>query len=251
VNIVVWNCCMALRAGKADRLAALEADLAIVPECSRVDAEAVASRNSLSLIWGDAPGREGREKKGLAVFARAGIELSLSGAYDRSIGVVLPVEARGDETFNIVAVWAKPPYASTVYRALGDYTPFLDSAQSVVLGDFNSNAAFEPWRGMNHLTVDGILNAMGLTSAYHAFFDEPQGEETRGTHYFLRKQDRPFHIDHCYLPREWLPGLRDVTVGSYEEWVDVSDHVPLVVSVDSALANTDARSVQNVDGRVA
>jgi hypothetical protein len=70
VKIAVWNCCMALRAGKADRLAALEADLAVVPECSRVEAEAVASRNSLSLIWGDAPGREG-EKKGLAVFARA------------------------------------------------------------------------------------------------------------------------------------------------------------------------------------
>jgi hypothetical protein len=93
---------------------------------------------------------------------------------------VLPIEARGDETFNIVAVWAKPPYASTVYRALGDYTPFLNGAQSVVLGDFNSNAAFEPWRGVNHLTVDGVLNAMGLTSAYHSFFDEPQGEETRG-----------------------------------------------------------------------
>ncbi len=205
----------------------------MIPECSRVDAAAVAARHSLNFVWGDASDRPDWEHKGLAVFARAGIELSLSASCDPSIAVVLPIEARGDESFNVLAIWAKPPYAATVLRALDTYSTFLGAAPSLVLGDFNSNAELDPGRAVNHLSVDQRLNQLGLESAYHAFFDEPQGGETRPTHYFLRKRERPFHIDHCYVPKSWLPWLRDVTVGGYEAWADISDHVPLLVSIDS------------------
>ena len=59
--------------------------------------------------------------------------------------------------------------------------------------------------------------------------------ETEPTLYWRdRLKDGPtYHIDYVFLPRDWAAGVREMTLGSFEDWCGarLSDHVPLVVDV--------------------
>ena len=79
----------------------------------------------------------------------------------------------------------------------------------------------------NGPTVSRRLHSEGLVSAYHG--DRPLGRESDPTHYFQWRQDRPFHLDYCFVPRSWL--LDRVHVGNYADWASLSDHRPVVVDV--------------------
>ena len=76
-----------------------------------------------------------------------------------------------------------------------------------------------------------LMSARGLVSAYHEFFGEAQGRETRPTCYLLWKKARPYHLDYCFVPKAWARRIRRVEVGSYEDWARHSDHRPLVVEL--------------------
>ena len=75
------------------------------------------------------------------------------------------------------------------------------------------------------------LAALGLVSAYHQFYGEAQGSESRPTLHMLKKQDRPYHIDYCFVPQSWTAHIKSVDVGTYEAWVAYSDHCPVVVDM--------------------
>ena len=77
---------------------------------------------------------------------------------------------------------------------------------------------------------------MGLASAYHDNRGVAQGGESEPTHYWRdRTKDGPtYHIDYVFVPRQWLPRVRSVEVGGFEDWcgAGLSDHVPIVVDLD-------------------
>ena len=64
---------------------------------------------------------------------------------------------------------------------------------------------------------------------------EAQGGETAPTIYWRdRKRDGPtYHLDYIFLPASWVEGVREMTVGSFDDWCGsgLSDHVPVVVEV--------------------
>jgi len=104
----------------------------------------------------------------------------------------------------------------------------------ILCGDFNSNKIWDDHRKThNHSAVVSLLEKRGLLSAYHHFFSEPQGHETRPTYYFWHRQNRGYHIDYVFLPRAWAPCIQSVAVGHHADWSHLSDHVP--VSVDLAI----------------
>ena len=70
-----------------------------------------------------------------------------------------------------------------------------------------------------------------LASAYHYFFSEAQGEETRETHYLWHHKDHGYHIDYVFLPQSWAARIKAVEVGAHAVWSKLSDHVPLSVRV--------------------
>jgi hypothetical protein len=76
-----------------------------------------------------------------------------------------------------------------------------------------------------------LLEQRNLLSAYHAFFSEQHGKETRPTYYFWHRESRPFHLDYAFLPRSWISSIKNVTVGGFQQWRPLSDHVPIVVDV--------------------
>jgi exodeoxyribonuclease-3 len=99
-------------------------------------------------------------------------------------------------------------------------------------GDFNSNTIWDRNRKIRtHSAVVKLLRDRNLFSAYHAFFSEEQGKETRPTYYFWHREDRPFHIDYTFVPGRWCPRIRSVDVGAYKDWRRTSDHVPVVVDI--------------------
>ena len=124
-------------------------------------------------------------------------------------------------------------YIGQVFEAIRRHNGwFSDGLPTVICGDFNSNAIWDSGRKRKHHTaVVGMLKQRSLTSAYHAFFSEHHGKETRPTYYFWHRQARPFHVDYVFLPDRWIPAVKNVTVGTYEEWRPVSDHVPIIVDV--------------------
>lgn len=232
---------MRLRDDKAEALDSLGADIAVVPECSRRDAEAYATRIGGSWLWrdgrADAPDGAGRQAKGLAVVVRGRAELTLADEHDAELKLMLPIQVRGGLSVNLLAVWTKDQplgrYAGGVCRAVERYADFLSHPSALMVGDFNSNTSLDNHRTLTHAEADRRLGAIGLSSAYHRYFGEAQGAETQPTHYFWRRHDRPFHIDYCYLTAEWANRIASVEVGGYDDWVPMSDHCPVIVDVSN------------------
>jgi endonuclease/exonuclease/phosphatase family metal-dependent hydrolase len=150
---------------------------------------------------------------------------------------------RGPLDFLLLPVWACPVgtireqnYIGQIYEAIVRHPHWFDENRpTVICGDFNSNTIFDPGRKKKtHSTVVRLLADRGLTSAYHEFFSENHGSETRPTYYFWHRQERSFHIDYIFVPRTWMSRVVDVEVGDYSAWRPASDHMPVVVDVTDA-----------------
>lgn len=151
---------------------------------------------------------------------------------------VVPIEVSGPTNFVLLAVWAKrnpgAPYVEGVVRAVRAYRDLISQNATVIAGDLNSNKIWDHKRAadLSHSGLVALAAELGLTSSYHAFYKEAQGEESQATFYFQWKKNRPYHIDYVFVPETWLPHLSRVEVGSYEGWKIHSDHRPVVVTVD-------------------
>ena len=137
-----------------------------------------------------------------------------------------------DQRFQVMAVWTsvsatgKQDYRQ-LHEALDHHEGWIRQMPTIVLGDFNQSAGYKGWPSLLKL-----LEGVGLASAYHSYFDkEGFGQETRPTHYHKRQQDKGYHLDYCFLPKEWIPMIERVEVGTYSDWVQISDHVPLIVDL--------------------
>jgi exodeoxyribonuclease-3 len=242
MRLVAWNCGMALHR-KMDALLQLEPDVAVVCECAepgRLRAHGTLDGYPGELLWvGNNP------HKGLAVLAFNGYSAQMAEEYMPSLRYIAPVHVSGPAEFNLLAVWAqigngtgstRTHQLGPLRRALSRYREFMTAAPAIVAGDLNNNVFWDrPGRRSNHLGTVDRLERLGLVSAYHAMYDEQQGEESIPTIYWRdRKKDGPtYHIDYVFIPRGWIEHVRDFAVGTFEDWCGsgLSDHVPLVVDL--------------------
>jgi len=177
MKIVIWNCRGAYRE-KSSHISRFRPDIAVIPECEQDAEESLAPTNK---IWFENNG------KGLGVFSYSGLTLK---AHTRDkLKHCFPVEVSGKYNFNLLAVW---PVGSSVNRksakiiggSIEEFHGFLDAGDTVVAGDFNSHSKWDKEAGsFNHSDLVSLLAKQGLVSAYHAFYDEQQGQESRFTHY--------------------------------------------------------------------
>ena len=86
------------------------------------------------------------------------------------------------------------------------------------------------------MTKVRILDDLNIVSAYHSVTGEPHGKETIPTLYWRdRREDGPtYHIDFCFIPRNWVPRISHFDIGRYAAWCGngLSDHVPITLDVD-------------------
>jgi len=143
------------------------------------------------------------------------------------------------DAFDLMAVWsfygvdARNRNANPVTHGLEDFASFFDAKHLVVAGDFNAPLDFAEKGPGGFQATNSVLEGRGLVNAYQAFTGEPLGQPAHATFYFRHAKNRPFHIDHIYVPRGWTSGMT-VATGDYDTWVTEhrSDHVPVIVDIE-------------------
>jgi len=78
------------------------------------------------------------------------------------------------------------------------------------------------------VNTNAVLESMGFKSCYHKLNNEDFGTEECATLYHTKKRDKTYHIDYVFLK-----GLnpKSIEIGSYDDWIKLSDHVPVVVEI--------------------
>jgi len=107
----------------------------------------------------------------------------------------------------------------------------IEKGNMIIRGDFNSTACWDVWdRWWNHSDVVRELSSIGLESVYHHYTGEDQGKESQPTFFMQRKLDRPYHIDYAFASAEIIQSST-ISIGRAEEWLEFSDHMPIVLDV--------------------
>ncbi len=222
------------------RVFPLKPDVLVISECENLDRLGLPREDlpepSDSFWIGD------NQSKGLGVFTFNDYKLKLYEKYSDEFKYLLPLVLSNDEEeFNLMGVWTKKVgdkkkghnnYIRQVYLANIAYQEFLSHENVIICGDFNSNLIWERTGvDKNHQDVLDQLSEKGIQSSYHHYFSEEQGKETQATYYHYHKQDRPFHIDFCFLSQSLLKKLKSVTLGDFNSWIELSDHVPMTIEL--------------------
>jgi endonuclease/exonuclease/phosphatase family metal-dependent hydrolase len=151
---------------------------------------------------------------------------------------VLPYSITGGAfDFNLFAIWANNPededgqYVEQVWKAIHHYDSLMTNTRTMLVGDFNSNTIWDrKRRESNHSNVVKYLKAKGIFSSYHVYHKQTQGREEHPTFYLYRHEDKPYHIDYCFVSVDMAKKLQSVEVGNFDPWTKYSDHVPLIVT---------------------
>jgi exodeoxyribonuclease-3 len=114
---------------------------------------------------------------------------------------------------------------------LEHYSENIRSSEKVVIaGDFNNGPQWDiPGHRNNFVEINRALNKLGLYSAYHVSKSEEFGKESSPTYFHQRNPQKPFHIDYVYSN---VNPIKSVEVGSFSDWLKLSDHVPLTVTFE-------------------
>lgn len=225
MRIVTWNCCRGPVSRKLPLLASLRPCLSIIQECPRVQ------RDDGSLLWfGTNP------RQGIAVIASGDWRI-VAGEQRDVPPFTFAVQVTGPVDFLLLAVWSQRNddfrYVRAVIRAVECYRDLIVSQPTVIAGDFNSNTIWDYKRPEthNHSGLVRLLASLDLVSAYHQFFGETQGKESRPTLFLRRNPTRPYHIDYCFIPKAWASQLHHVEIATDTLWAKESDHRPLLVDI--------------------
>ncbi|MBQ0917747.1 endonuclease/exonuclease/phosphatase family protein [Hydrogenophaga aromaticivorans] len=228
LRISSWNCGGGLRK-KWRALDELNADLLVIQECENpaLAADPAYLEWAGNFLW-TGPSKS----KGIGVFARNGLQLEQQPLDLGALEFFLPCTIDGD--WPLLATWTGGAssgmfsYIGQLWRYLQLHKNFVNHPRGMVIGDLNSNTQWDKQhRTCCHSDVVKILSELGLQSAYHRYFAEAQGQETRATFFHRRKVDKPYHIDYAFLGADWLE--QQVLIGTVEKWLLLSDHVPISV----------------------
>jgi endonuclease/exonuclease/phosphatase family metal-dependent hydrolase len=233
LRLMTWNCRIGALRKKAQRIAPLHPDVLVMQEVEPIDGQAGLDGASQP-AQRDRMGDPDYPKKAIGMFSYTGAVLHAVDLDDPMDCFRRYEASRGDLTFQVIAVsTADTDSRQTAFKqahtGIRRYKAWIKQRPTVLLGDFNANASF---KGSNWGELMELLKPLGLVSAYHNRFNEAFGAETRCTYFHRGNPSAGFHIDYCFVPAMWASQIDNVSVGSYDDWQDVSDHVPLIVDID-------------------
>ena len=233
MRLTNWNCAPGKNIAQClSWTAPLDADLLTLQECKR------PAGNDPLVIW-----RGANTKQGAAVISRRS-DLKLEPLDIPSLHrTVVPAVVHGPTPFLFVGVWTHEPFIEVAQASMTACVAAANGRPVVAAGDFNISPKVTGQERKSHRFLDWMRDELGLVSAYHQFFGETLGEETRATYYFQWKESKPFHLDYCFVPKSWSSRISSVEVGTYAEWRwtrdnrPLSDHCPLTVELRDSSAN--------------
>ncbi len=220
---------------KAEHILPYSPDIVIVPECEHYNKIQFPAHflQPTDCVWFGK-----NQHKGLAVFSFSHLRLNVLDVYNEAFRNIIPIAVTGGKAnFNLFAVWANNPkdpdgpYITQVLKAITCYEALLTEKTTILMGDFNSNTIWDYKKRKlgNHSNMVAFLETKNIVSAYHFYYNQEQGKETRPTLFMYRHQDKPYHIDYCFISADLRDKLALVEVGEYKKWAQYSDHAPLIV----------------------
>lgn len=248
MKIITWNCNGAFRK-KLASIDELDADILIIQECEDPARSTQDYRDwAGNYLW-----RGNNKNKGLGIFSRKNhkitildwqgeyrIKLSESGRQLKwssdQLECFLPCKI--DDEYTILGVWtkqAKSPnfqYIGQFWLYLQIHKEKLTNGNTFICGDFNSNVIWDECdRVWNHSDVVDELSEKGIHSVYHSKKNEEQGKESEPTFYLHRNSSKPYHIDYIFASKD-IMGCCNLLEVERSTWTPLSDHFPLVVTVE-------------------
>lgn len=245
MRIVEWNCQGAFRL-KNKEVFELRPDILIIPECEReekLEFGKLTPRPKDFLWYGDTG------KKGIAVFSFSDYKLRLLKEFNPEFRYIVPLEVSNKtNSFLLFAVWAMENkqnplarYIGQVWNAVNYYQATLTN-NSILIGDFNSNQIWdEKERVGNHTDVVNFLKNLNIESLYHKQQNEPHGQESLKTFFMYRNLEKPYHIDYVFASQDIIKNGYNLTFGNPTEWIDKSDHVPMILDIKDLSSKTEIK----------
>lgn len=235
MKLVTWNAAMRFR-DKIEEILPFSADILVIPECEAPEKWKKSNKAETinKFLWfGE------NLNKGIGIMTlNNNYQIDVHPSYNKDFRYIIPLIVSGDQNFILFAIWAQNTkekyysYIGQIYLAL-NYYKFLLNEPCIIIGDWNSNKIFDYIKRVGtHSEVVELLKSVGIMSAYHTYFNEEHGEETKPTHYFRKDKDKPFHIDYVFLSETILKQLSNLEVGSFEEWIKLSDHTPIYMEIN-------------------
>lgn len=122
-------------------------------------------------------------------------------------------------------------YVGQLWKYLQIHKNQLRRDKTILLGDLNSNRIWDqPDRWWNHSDVVEELGEIGLHSVYHGQTNDPQGQEMTPTFFLQRNLNKAYHIDYAFASSDLISACK-VEVGNSDDWLNVSDHMPVTLSI--------------------
>lgn len=233
MRLVTWNCRVGGFRNKAKYIAPLRPDVLAVQEVEPLD-RVQEFAGSEQPTFRDRLSNPRFPRRSIGVFSYTGTTLQAADLVDPVYEFRRYRATHGGLAFQVVAVWTAPAeirannYKQAIHGARL-HQEWIRRTPTVIMGDFNDNASY---RSTNWPELMSAMEPLGLVSAYHSFFGEEFGSESRPTHFHKGSTDSAWHLDYCFIPQAWETRITHMEVGDHSEWSHVSDHVPLVVDLD-------------------
>ncbi|MBK0369148.1 endonuclease/exonuclease/phosphatase family protein [Flavobacterium agrisoli] len=246
MRIIEWNCQGAFRL-KNIKIFELKPDILIIPECEEEQKLQFGKLTPTpnDFIWyGDAG------KKGIGIFSFTNYKFKILKEFNPEFRYVIPLEvSNGINSFLLFAVWAMDNKKNPIARYIGQVWNAVNYYQTnlanniIIVGDFNSNQIWdEKERIGNHTDVVNFLNNYNIESLYHKQYNEIHGQESLKTFFMYRNLEKSYHIDYVFASHNLIKNGYNLKFGNPENWIDKSDHVPLVLEISELSSQI---SIQN------
>lgn len=237
MKIITWNCNGAFRK-KYSYLEEINADITVIQECENPELSTKEYKKwATNYLW-----IGNNKNKGLAIFANENIKLELLDWSDinhkyknEQLESFIPCQVNNSTI--LLAVWTKKAnsevfgYIGQLWKYLQLHKDKLIGKEVIIVGDLNSNSIWDKWdRWWNHCDVVNELKELNIISLYHELKNEVQGKESTPTFYLQRKLEKAYHIDYCFASKDMITDETTVKVLDYKKWLEISDHVPIVIS---------------------
>ena len=222
--ITSWNCNLKLKS-KYECIESLDSDILIIQECEKLNQDYFPSTQ---YYW---TGRD--ENKGLGVLVKKDTA-NICKLHNPNFIHFLPIET---DNLNIMGVWAFNHRAvkygdnanGRTLDAINYYDGWLkDSQKSIFAGDFNNSIIWDRKSNPSFRNINNELSLLGYESSYHKQTQDQFGKEEETTFYHTKKEDKKYHIDYIYIKNMNIKSLK---VGSYDKWIEHSDHCPVSIEV--------------------
>jgi len=226
VKIISWNCSQALRK-KFPLLQKYNADIIVCQESEKLESDFFKGYHYQWI---------GKNiHKGIGILSKK-YPYSIIKELNENLIFYLPASFND---FNLMNVWTHtkadkfgPDATENIIKALDFYKDWIASKKkAIIVGDFNNSLVFDEKNlcPVKFVQIKNDLYDLNFTSAYHSYFNEEFGKETKATLFYTKNLNKTYHIDYAFI-RGFK--IKNIEVGDYSDWINHSDHMPLIIDIE-------------------